>query len=37
MNDVALLAWWQGSLLILAYALVFAAVGSAVLTQRDIT
>jgi hypothetical protein len=37
MNDVTLLAWWQGSLLILAYALVFAAVGSAVLTQRDIT
>jgi len=36
-NDVLLLQWWQGSLLILAYALVFAAVGSAVLTQRDIT
>jgi ABC-2 type transport system permease protein len=36
-NGAPLLAWWQGSLLILAYGLVFAAVGSAVLTQRDIS
>jgi ABC-type transport system involved in multi-copper enzyme maturation permease subunit len=35
--DVTLFAWWQGSLLILAYGLVFAAVGSFVLTRRDIT
>jgi ABC-type transport system involved in multi-copper enzyme maturation permease subunit len=35
--NVTLLAWWQGSLLILAYGLVFAAIGSAVLTQRDIS
>jgi hypothetical protein len=36
-SDVALFAWWQGTLLILAYGLVFALVGSAVLTRRDIT
>ncbi len=36
-NGASLLAWWQGSLLLLAYGLVFAAVGSAVLTQRDIS
>jgi len=29
--------WWQGSLLILAYGLVFAVIGSLVLTRRDIT
>jgi ABC-2 type transport system permease protein len=29
--------WWQGSLLIVAYGLVFAAVGSYFLTRRDIT
>jgi ABC-2 type transport system permease protein len=29
--------WWQGSLLIVAYGLVFAAVGSYILTRRDIT
>lgn len=29
--------WWQGSLLIIAYGLVFAAVGSYILTRRDIT
>lgn len=32
-----LFTWWQGSLLIVAYGLVFAAVGSYVLTRRDIT
>ncbi len=36
-RGAVLFAWWQGSLLILAYGLIFAAVGSAVLTQRDIT
>ncbi len=35
--NVGLFTWWQGSLLILAYGLFFAAVGSAVLTRRDIT
>ncbi|MGA2837377.1 MAG: hypothetical protein ABSF84_12345 [Acidimicrobiales bacterium] len=35
--SAGLFSWWQGSLLILAYGLVFAIVGSAVLTQRDIT
>jgi ABC-type transport system involved in multi-copper enzyme maturation permease subunit len=29
--------WWQGTLLMLAYGLVFAVIGSAVLTQRDIS
>jgi hypothetical protein len=29
--------WWQGSLLIVAYGLIFAALGSYILTQRDIT
>ena len=33
----ALFNWWQGSLLILAYGLVFAVIGSVVLTRRDIT
>ncbi|HEY1990483.1 MAG TPA: ABC transporter permease subunit [Acidimicrobiales bacterium] len=32
-----LFTWWQGSLLIVAYGLVFAVVGSYVLTRRDIT
>jgi hypothetical protein len=36
-NGVVLLQWWQGSLLILAYGLFFAVVGSVVLAQRDIT
>jgi hypothetical protein len=36
-NDVILFSWWQGTLLILAYGLVFALIGSAVLTRRDIT
>ena len=35
--SAGLFSWWQGSLLILAYGLVFAIVGSAVLTQRYIT
>ncbi len=29
--------WWQGTLLMLGYGLVFAAVGSLILTKRDIT
>jgi ABC-type transport system involved in multi-copper enzyme maturation permease subunit len=29
--------WWQGTLLMLAYGLVFALVGSIILTRRDIT
>ena len=36
-NDFGLFNWWQGALLILAYGLVFAAIGSVILTQRDIT
>ncbi len=36
-SDVGLFNWWQGSLLILAYGLVFAIVGSVVLARRDIT
>ncbi len=36
-SDVTLFSWWQGSLLILAYGLVFAIVGSLVMTRRDIT
>jgi len=35
--SAGLLTWWQGSLLILAYGLAFAVVGSAVLAKRDIT
>jgi len=36
-SSFGLLHWWQGSLLILAYGLVFAVVGSVVLARRDIT
>ena len=36
-QPIGLFAWWQGSLLILAYGLAFAIIGSIVLTQRDIT
>jgi hypothetical protein len=36
-SGVVLFQWWQGSLLILAYGLFFAVVGSAVLARRDIT
>ena len=35
--DFGLFNWWQGTLLMLAYGLVFAAVGSIILTRRDIT
>ena len=37
LSGVFLLQWWQGSLLILAYGLFFAVVGSLVLARRDIT
>ena len=40
MNDVTrfrVFSWWQGALLMLAYGLVFAAIGSFLLTKRDIT
>jgi hypothetical protein len=36
-SDFGLFNWWQGTLLMLAYGLIFAAVGSLILTQRDIT
>ncbi len=36
-SDFGLFNWWQGTLLMLAYGLVFAAIGSAILTRRDIT
>lgn len=38
-GDVSLFLfnWWQGTLLMLAYGLVFALVGSMILTRRDIT
>jgi ABC-2 type transport system permease protein len=36
-QPVGLFSWWQGSLLILVYGLAFAALGSLVLTKRDIT
>ena len=35
--DFGLFNWWQGTLLMLAYGLVFAAIGSLILTRRDIT
>jgi ABC-2 type transport system permease protein len=35
--DFGLFNWWEGTLLMLAYGLVFAAVGSIILTRRDIT
>jgi len=35
--DFGLFAWWQGALLMLGYGLLFAVVGSLILTQRDIT
>ncbi len=35
--DFGLFNWWQGTLLMLAYGLVFAGVGSIILTRRDIT
>ncbi len=35
--DFGLFNWWQGALLMLFYGLAFAAVGSLILTRRDIT
>jgi ABC-type transport system involved in multi-copper enzyme maturation permease subunit len=35
--DFGLFNWWQGALLMLAYGLFFAAIGSVILTRRDIT
>ncbi len=35
--DFGLFNWWQGTLLMLAYGLLFAGVGSIILTRRDIT
>ena len=36
-QDIGLFNWWQGSLLILVYGLAFAALGSILLSRRDIT
>jgi ABC-2 type transport system permease protein len=36
-SNIFLFNWWQGALLMLAYGLVFALVGSLILTRRDIT
>ena len=36
-TSFGLFSWWQGALVMLAYGLIFAAIGSAVLTRRDIT
>jgi len=36
-QNIGLFNWWQGSLLILVYGLVFAALGSFLLARRDIT
>ncbi len=36
-NHYGLFNWWQGMLLMLGYGLAFAAIGSYILTQRDIT
>lgn len=36
-GDFGLFNWWQGTLIMLAYGLIFAAVGSFILTRRDIT
>jgi ABC-type transport system involved in multi-copper enzyme maturation permease subunit len=35
--DFGLFNWWEGALLMLAYGLIFAAIGSLILTRRDIT
>ncbi len=35
--DFGLFKWWQGGLLMLFYGLAFAAIGSLILTRRDIT
>ena len=34
---IFLFNWWQGALLMLAYGMFFAVVGSLILTRRDIT
>ena len=36
-SNIFLFNWWQGALLMLAYGLVFALVGSLILARRDIT
>jgi ABC-2 type transport system permease protein len=36
-NAFPLFSWWQGGLLLLAYGLVFALVGSFIMTERDVT
>jgi ABC-2 type transport system permease protein len=36
-DNFGLFTWWQGALLMLFYGLVFAAIGSLILTERDIT
>jgi ABC-type transport system involved in multi-copper enzyme maturation permease subunit len=36
-STFGLFAWWEGALLMLGYGLIFALIGSAILTQRDIT
>jgi ABC-type transport system involved in multi-copper enzyme maturation permease subunit len=36
-RDFGLFNWWQGALLMLFYGLAFAAIGSLILTRRDIT
>jgi ABC-type transport system involved in multi-copper enzyme maturation permease subunit len=35
--NYGLFAWWEGALLMLGYGLIFAAIGSLILTERDIT
>ncbi|HEX4218096.1 MAG TPA: hypothetical protein VHZ02_07005, partial [Acidimicrobiales bacterium] len=35
--SATLLPWWGGGLMMLAYGLVFAIIGSMVMTRRDIT
>jgi ABC-2 type transport system permease protein len=36
-SQIGLFNWWEGTLIMLAYGLIFAAVGSFILTRRDIT
>ena len=35
--NYGLFAWWEGALLMLGYGLIFAVIGSLILTERDIT
>jgi ABC-2 type transport system permease protein len=35
--NFGLFSWWEGALLMLGYGLLFAAIGSSILTKRDIT